>query len=155
MRRNPWVIAAVALLGASLSASAHSGPCDPPPYDPLAEVASAEDALSMDRWAIRALRRDRKGKTCAEWQETVDILIVRWLQAHPEIVVAFNGTETEWMFRTEGAFLRRIKAEAWAAHVGRRAWFRRSWGRHPEDGAALRRKRDFVATVGDNWGGQK
>ena len=53
----------------------------------------------------------------------MDVLLVRWLQAHPDIRVAFNGTETEWMLRTEGAFLLRIKAEAWAAHVGARRGF--------------------------------
>ena len=135
----------------SLNARAQ-GRCDPPPYDPLVAVSTAEAALSMDDWAIRALRRDRKGKTCPEQQEVVDVLLVRWLQAHPDIRVAFNGTETDWMLRTEGAFLLRIKAEAWAAHVGRRPWFPRSWGRHPEDAALDRRRRQFVAETGERWG---
>lgn len=135
----------------SPSARAQRG-CAPPPYDPLVAVATPEAALSMDGWAIRALRRDRKGKTCPAQQEVVDVLLVRWLQAHPDIRVAFNGTETDWMLRTEGAFLLRIKAEAWAAHVGRRAWFPRSWGRHPEDAALDRRRRQFVAETGERWG---
>lgn len=118
-------------------------------------LASAEDALAMDRWAIRALRRDRKGKTCAEQQEVVDVLIVRWLQAHPDIHVSFNGTEVEWLLRSDGAFLQRIKAEAWATHVGRRAWFRRSWGRHPECTKSELRRRAFVAEVGEHWGRKK
>ena len=121
----------------------------------MVAVASAADALAMDRWAIRALRRDRRGRTCPSRQEAVDVLLVRWLQAHPDIQVAFNGTETEWMLRTEGAFLLRIKAEAWAAHVGRRSWFRRSWGRRPTDAKAASRRRDFVRDTGESWGGKQ
>ena len=146
-----WMLLLCLFGGVQASALAH-GPCDAPPFDPLVVVASAEDALAMDRWAIRALRRDRKGKTCAAQQEAVDVLLVRWLQAHPDIRVSFNGTEVEWLLKTDGAFLQRIKAEAWAAHVGRRAWFPRSWGRHPDCAKSERRRRAFVADVGTHWG---
>jgi len=131
------------------------GPCDAPPYDPLVEVGSPEAALEMDRWAVRALRRDFRGRTCADVQEAVDILIVRWLQAHPEIHIELNGTETEWLMRTEGAFLLRIKAEAWTECKGRRTWFPRSWGRHPEDRGSRARREAFLRRAGERWGGSK
>ncbi len=130
-------------------------PCDAPPYDPMVEVASPEAALEMDRWAVRALRRDLHGRTCADQQEVVDILLVRWLQAHPEIHIELNGAETGWLMNTEGAFLLRLKAEAWAECKGRRAWFPRSWGRLSED-RQRRNKRDaFVRRAGEKWGGRK
>ena len=44
-------------------------------------------------------------------QEVVDVLLVRWLQAHPDIRW-LSMAETEWMLRTDGAFYLRIKAEA-------------------------------------------
>ena len=141
--------------GTTFSVAFAKGPCDPPPFDPMVSVATAQEALAMDRWAIRTLRRDRRGRTCPSQQEAVDVLLVRWLQAHPDIKVAFNGTETEWMLRTEGAFLLRIKAEAWAAHVGRRTWFRRSWGRRPSDAKSASRRRDFVRATGESWGRKK
>lgn len=132
-----------------------TGPCDAPPYDPLVEVASPDMALSMDRWALQALRRDLRGRTCEDVQEVVDILIVRWLQAHPEIHIELNGTETEWLMRTEGAFLLRVKAEAWAEIKGRRSWFPRSWGRQPDNRAAQMRRKAFVQRAGERWGGKK
>ncbi len=131
------------------------GPCDAPPYDPLVEVTSAEAAMQMDRWAIRTLRRDYRGQTCDEVQEVVDILLVRWLQAHPEIYIDLNGTETEWLMRTEGAFLLRIKAEALAECKGRRRWFPRSWGRHQDDPSSQAKREDFVRRAGERWGGRK
>ena len=145
------------LLVAFLSADGvkAGGPCDTPPYDPLVVVTSAEAAMEMDRWALRALRRDHRGRTCDEVQEVVDILLVRWLQAHPEIHIDLNGTETEWLMRTEGAFLLRIKAEALAECKGRRRWFPRSWGRHPEDGPSQAKREDFVRRAGERWGGRK
>lgn len=129
-----------------------SGPCDAPPFDPMAEVASSDEALLMDQWAKRALRRDKKGRTCADIQEVVDILIVRWLQAHPEIHVALNGTETAWLTGKEGAFLLRIKSEAWAAFKARRRLFRPCWGRDPESDRSQAKQRDFVSKTGLNWG---
>lgn len=145
-------------LGAWLPLAADSkGPwtCDQPPYDPMVVVASPEAALGMDRWATRALRRDFHGRTCADHQEVVDILLVRWLQAHPEIHVELNGTETERLMNTEGAFLLRVKAEAWAECKGRRALFPRSWGRHPK-ARQQRSKRDaFVRRASEKWGGRK
>jgi len=131
-----------------------TGPCDAPPYDPLVEVASPDMALSMDRWALRALRRDFRGRTCEDVQEVVDILIVRWLQAHPHIHIELNGTETEWLMRTEGAFLLRVKAEAWAEIKGRRSVFPRSW-RRPDNRAAQMRREAFVQRAGERWGGKK
>ena len=131
-------------------------PCDEPPYDPMVAVASPEAALGMDRWAVRALRRDLRGRTCGAQQEVVDILLVRWLQAHPEIHVELNAVETGWLMNTDGAFLLRLKAEAWAECKGRRAWFPRSWGRHPQDREKGGGKRDaFVRRVGEKWGGGK
>ena len=132
-----------------------TGPCDAPPYDPLIEVASSDMALSMDRWARNALRRDFRGRTCEDVQEVVDILIVRWLQAHPDIHIDFNGTETEWLMRTEGAFLLRVKAEAWAEIKGRRSWFPRSWGRQRDNRAAQMRRKAFVQRAGERWGTKK
>jgi hypothetical protein len=131
------------------------GPCDAPPYDPLEEVTSAEAAMQMDHWAMRALRRDYRGRTCDEVQEVVDILIVRWLQAHPEIQIDLNGTEADWLMRTEGALLLRIKAEALAECKGRRRWFPRSWGGHPDDRSSQVRREDFVRRAGEGWGGRK
>ncbi len=130
-------------------------PCDEPPYDPLVIVASPEAALEMDRWAIRALRRDFHGRTCPDQQEVVDVLLVRWLQAHPEIHIELNGTETGWLMSMEGAFLLRLKAEAWAECKGRRRLFPRSWGRHPEDRSKGNKRDDFVSRVGDRWGVKK
>jgi len=105
-----------------------SGPCDPPPYDPLVPLRTAEEALEMNHWARKALRRDVKGKTCTEHQETVDVLLVRWLQAHPEIHIAFQGVEAaRWLDRSD-EFLLRLKARAWTELQGRRRWFPRSWG---------------------------
>lgn len=132
-----------------------TGPCDAPPYDPLVEVASSDMALSMDRWALKALRRDYRGRTCEDVQEVVDILIVRWLQAHPDIHIELNGTETEWLMRNEGAFLLRVKAEAWAEIKGRRSWFPRSWGRQLDNRAAQLRRKAFVQRAGERWGTKK
>lgn len=132
-----------------------TGPCDAPPFDPLVEVASPEIAVSMDRWALRALRRDFRGRTCRDVQEVVDILIVRWLQAHPDIHIELNGTETEWLMRTEGAFLLRLKAEAWAECKGRRNWFPRSWGGEADNREANMRRKAFVQRAGERWGGKK
>ena len=132
-----------------------TGPCDAPPYDPLVEVASPDMALSMDRWALKALRRDYRGRTCEDVQEVVDILIVRWLQAHPDIHIELNGTETEWLMRTEGAFLLRVKAEAWAEIKGLRSWLPRSWGRQLDNRAAQKRRKAFVQRAGERWGGKK
>ena len=129
-----------------------SGPCKSPPFDPMMEVATAEMALSMDAWGKKALRRDKRGKTCADIQEVVDILLVRWLQAHPEIHVKLNGTETEWLLSKDGAFLLRIKSEAWAACRARRRWFRPSWGRRPSCSRAEAKRRDFVRDTGGCWG---
>ena len=139
----------------SVDGARAGGPCDAPPYDPLVEVTSAEAAMQMDRWAILALRRDYRGRTCDEVQEVVDILLVRWLQAHPEIHIDLNGTETEWLMRTEGVFLLRIKAEALAECKGRRRWFPRSWGRHPDDRTSQAKREDFVRRTGERWGGLK
>lgn len=132
-----------------------TGPCDAPPYDPLLELASPDMALSMDRWALKALRRDFRGRTCEDVQEVVDILIVRWLQAHPDIHIELNGTETEWLMRTEGAFLLRVKAEAWAEIKGRRNWFPRSWGCQPDNRASQMRRKAFVQRAGERWGTKK
>ena len=130
-------------------------PCEEPPYDPMVVVASPEAALEMDRWAVRALRRDLHGRTCADQQEVVDILLVRWLQAHPEIHIELNGVETGWLMDTDGAFLLRLKAEAWAECKGRRAWFPRAWGRHPEDRQKGSKRDAFVRRAGEKWGGGK
>ena len=59
--------AAWVLFAAGLRAG---GPCDPPPFDPLSPVATAEAAVEMDSWAIRALRRDVRGRTCTEVQRS-------------------------------------------------------------------------------------
>ena len=103
-----WMVPVLLALGLAGGTGAilpqGTGPCDAPPYDPLVEVASADMALSMDRWALRALRRDLRGRTCEDVQEVVDILIVRWLQAHPEIHIELNGTETEWLMRHRRGF---------------------------------------------------
>ena len=130
-------------------------PCDDPPYDPMVEVSSPEAALAMDSWAVRALRRDFHGRTCKEQQEVIDILIVRWLQAHPEIHVEFNGFEADWLMSREGAFLLRIKAEALAECKGRRVLFPRSWGRHPENQSNGLKRDAFIRRVGERWGGRK
>jgi len=124
-----------------------SGPCDPPPYDPLVPVESGEAALAMDAWARKALRRDLRGGTCPEQQEVVDILLVRWLQAHPEIIIAFEQEESADLLAVPSDFLNRLKAEAWAALKGRRGLFPRAWGR-PQNGAGSKviiRKEGFVA----------
>ena len=113
------------LMAASLSSA--SGPCDPPPYDPLVPVSTAEAAVSMDAWASKALRRDVRGRTCEAQREVVNILLVRWLQAHPEIVISFEGEEAaEWLSESD-EFLIRVKAEAWAELKALRRWFPRAW----------------------------
>lgn len=116
------------------------GPCDPPPYSPLEPVTSAQAALDMDRWAVRTLRRDIKGRTCADVQELVDILLVRWLQAHPDITIALEGKKANALLQRPDQFLDRMKAEAWVASKGRRNWFPRRWGRKPHDPAAEARR---------------
>jgi len=145
----------ISLMAAHPLTSLGSGPCDPPPFDPLVEVASADEALAMDRWARKALRRDLKGKTCSEVQEVVDILVIRWLQAHPEIHVDLNGTETQWLMQNEGAFLLRIKAEAWAACIERRRFFRPKWARKSDSHGSALQRRNFVESTGSKWGGGK
>lgn len=120
------------------------GPCDPPPYSPLEPVATAQAALDMDRWAVKALRRDIKGRTCADVQELVDILLVRWLQAHPEITIALEGKKANALLQRPDQFLQRLKAEAWVASKGRRKWFPRRWGRKPHDPAAAARRLDLL-----------
>ena len=113
------------LMAAFLSLA--SGPCDPPPYDPLVPVSTAEAAVSMDAWASKALRKDVRGRTCEAQREVVNILLVRWLQAHPEIVISFEGEEAaEWLSESD-EFLIRVKAEAWAELKALRRWFPRAW----------------------------
>ena len=137
----------VLVLGAvhffSVSVRAH-GPCDPPPYSPLEPVASGQAALDMDRWAVKTLRRDIKGRTCADVQELVDILLVRWLQAHPEITIALEGKKANALLQRPDQFLNRLKAEAWVASKGRRNWFPRRWGRKPLDPAAEVRRQALL-----------
>lgn len=129
------VVLCVAVCICSFSLRAH-GPCDPPPYSPLEPVASGQAALDMDRWAVKTLRRDIKGRTCADVQELVDILLVRWLQAHPEITIALEGKKANALLQRPDQFLHRLKAEAWVASKGRRNWFPRRWGRKPHDPVA-------------------
>lgn len=125
-RCGQWgVLVAVALLSGSVRAS---GPCDFPPFDPLTPIASAVEARAMDGWAIKALRRDMRGKTCGDIQEVVDVLLVRWLQAHPDIAVAFEGEQASRLLSDPGAFMVTLKAEAWTEIKGRRKWCPRSWG---------------------------
>ena len=69
--------------------------------------------------------------------------------------IELNGTETGWLMSMEGAFLLRLKAEAWAECKGRRRLFPRSWGRHPEDRSKGNKRDDFVSRVGDRWGVKK
>lgn len=129
-RRSGLMMAFCLALGVNLMAS---GPCDPPPFDPLVPLRTAEQALEMDAWARKALRRDVKGKTCPEQQEVVNVLLVRWLQAHPEIHIAFQGVDAAgWLDRPD-EFLLRLKTSAWTELQGRRSWFPRSWGGPVED----------------------
>lgn len=123
-----FLLALVLLQGATGVAQA-KGPCTPPPYDPLVEVSSALQARSMDGWARKALRRDVRGRTCEEVREVVDILIIRWLQAHPDIVVAFDTDQQADLLADSRAFLARIKAEAWVHSKGARGLLPRCWGR--------------------------
>ena len=81
-----------------------------PPFDPLQPVATVEAAFEMDSWARKALRRDVKGKTCQEVQEAVDVLLVRWLQAHPDIVIAFEGREAQGWLQNPEEFMEHVKA---------------------------------------------
>ena len=82
-------------IGCGATWSMAGGPCDPPPFDPLVPVSSVEQVRKMDRWAVKALRRDVRGRTCPGVREVVDILLVRWLQAHPDIHIAFDGAEAQ------------------------------------------------------------
>lgn len=120
------------------------GPCDPPPFDPLIPVSSVEQVRRMDRWALKALRREVRGRTCPDVQEVVDILLVRWLQAHPDINIAFDGVEAQELLQASDQFLRRIKAEAWAETKGQRGCLPRSWGR---DVASVRSSERRAALV--------
>lgn len=131
-----------------------SGPCDPPPYDPLVPVSTAEAAMEMDAWAFKALRRDVRGGTCEEQREVVDILLVRWLQAHPDIVISFEGEEAaEWLSES-GEFLVRVKAEAWAELKGMRPWFPRAWGKASSEASpkAMLRREAFVQRTVERLG---
>ena len=149
------ILALTTGVGLTLAFSAQGGgPCDAPPYDPLVPVATQEDARAMDRWARRALRRDFKGRTCPAVQEAVDVLLVRWLQAHPDIHVEFNGTEADILLGDGDAFLRRLKAEVWAERKGRRTWFPKRWGRKPDEGRAQVERKAFVRETMDRWGGE-
>ncbi len=134
--------AAWVLFAAGLRAG---GPCDPPPFDPLSPVATAEAAVEMDSWAIRALRRDVRGRTCTEVQEVVDILLVRWLQAHPNIVIAFEGAKERRWLGDSAEFMHHLKAEAWAEVKAQRTWFPRRWGKKPASPEAQRRRAAFVS----------
>ncbi|MDA9864102.1 hypothetical protein N9C70_03440 [Flavobacteriales bacterium] len=120
------------------------GPCDMPPYDPLQPVATPEAALEMDRWARKALRRDAKGKTCYKVQEVVDVLLVRWLQAHPDIVIAFDGSDADEWLQHPAEFMHHVKAEAWAEVKGRRSMFPRRWGKTPNHPRASKRRERFI-----------
>ena len=132
------------MLGSALA----KGPCTPPPYDPLVEVSSAGQARSMDGWAMRALRRDVRGRTCEEVREAVDILIIRWLQAHPDIVVAFDTEEQADLLSDSRAFLARIKAEAWVHSKGTRPLLPRCWARDGcSERCAARRRAKVERTV--------
>ena len=146
-RLGTWL--AVWVLMASSSSSA-SGPCDPPPYDPLVPVSTAEAALSMDAWASKALRRDVRGGTCEAQREVVNILLVRWLQAHPEIVISFEGEEAaEWLSESD-EFLIRVKAEAWAELKALRRWFPRAWRKDSAEAfKAGARREAFVQRTAD------
>lgn len=135
----------LALLALSWSGLAFGGgPCKPPPFDPLQSVASAEVARAMDGWAIKALRRDIKGRTCAELQELTDVLLVRWLQAHPDIRIDFEGREANRALGDPEAFMVLLKAEAWAQVKAIRKWFPRSWGQSDPDERATERRTVFV-----------
>jgi hypothetical protein len=98
----------------------------------------------MDRWAEKALRREVHGRTCDEIQEVVDILLVRWLQAHPDIRVAFEGKEASGWMDAPDEFLCHIKAEAWAEFKGQRRCFPRGWGKAEPTRGALDRRAAFV-----------
>jgi hypothetical protein len=139
MRFNAQFLGAVLSL-ISMGAVQASGPCDMPPYDPLQPVATADAALEMDQWARKALRRDAKGKTCAAVQEVVDVLLVRWLQAHPDIVIAFEGHDAENWLQNPAEFMVHVKAEAWVETKGHRALFPRRWGKKPSDPKVLERR---------------
>lgn len=147
MKWVPQVLAVVCVL-CSVGMAAASGPCDMPPYDPLQPVATAEAALEMDHWARKALRRDVKGKTCQGVQEVVDVLLIRWLQAHPDIVIDFEGRDAEAWLQNPVEFMHQVKAEAWVEVKGRRRMFPRRWGNAPVDPrAAERRKRLLDRTL--------
>lgn len=157
MRRQARGCLAALMTGACLMATdvvRGGGPCDAPPYDPLVPVETQDDARAMDRWVRRALRRDFKGRTCPAVQEAVDVLLVRWLQAHPDIHVEFNGTEADFLLGEGDAFLRRLKAEAWAACKGRRGWFPKRWGRKPDEARSTLERKAFVQEAMDHWGGE-
>ena len=146
LARYAGVVLTVALI--SMGFVRASGPCDVPPFDPLQPVASAEAALEMDAWARKALRRDVKGNTCPEVQEAVDVLLVRWLQAHPDIVIAFEGREAEAWLQNPAEFMDHVKAEAWSAVKGRRQVLPRRWGKSPcHHRAADRRERMVHRTL--------
>jgi len=131
-------------IGCGATWSMAGGPCDPPPFDPLVPVSSVEQVRRMDRWAVKALRRDVRGRTCPGVREVVDILLVRWLQAHPDIHIAFDGAEAQDLLQSSDRFLRRIKAEAWAETKGRRGCFPRSWGGEDVSVRSLERRAALV-----------
>ncbi len=138
-RLGAWLAGCALLASSSLPAS---GPCDPPPYDPLVPVSTAEAAVSMDAWAFKALRRDVRGGTCEEQREVVNILLVRWLQAHPEIVISFKGEEAEEWLSESDEFLIRVKAEAWAELKALRRWFPRAWRKDSGEASKVRERRE-------------
>ncbi len=142
LRRGALMFALLALSWQGMALE--GGPCKPPPFDPLQSVASAEVARAMDGWAIKALRRDIKGRTCAELQELTDVLLVRWLQAHPDIRIDFEGREANRALGDSEAFLLLLKAEAWAQVKAIRKWFPRSWGQADPDERAMERRAAFV-----------
>ena len=135
-----WLIPTVISMGSVWA----GGPCDMPPFDPLQPVATAEAALEMDSWARKALRRDVKGKTCQEVQEAVDVLLVRWLQAHPDIVIAFEGREAQGWLQNPEEFMEHVKAEAWAAVKGQRKLLPRRWGKAAHQPKAAERRERLV-----------
>ena len=140
----PAFLLALALLQGAIGSAQAKGPCTPPPYDPLVEVSSALQARSMDDWARKALRRDVRGRTCEAVREAVDILIIRWLQAHPDIVVAFDTRKQADLLTDSQAFLARIKAEAWVHSKGTRVLLPRCWGRDGCSGRCAARRQSKV-----------
>lgn len=126
------------------------GPCSPPPYDALVELASAQAALDMDAWAKKTLRRDFRGRTCPVHQEAIDVLLVRWLQAHPVILVDIEQREMNEM--QPDAFLVRIKAEAFAEWKGIRDFFPRRWGKQPDDPTSAERRMRCLRRLERRWG---